>query len=192
MRIGEDDDTHGLLPMGVPATTCETGHVLGRVLPFTVGAVAACAALGSIASGEVRSRWYARLEKPVIQPPGVVFGPVWTALYADIAVTSAIAIDRLQEHDRATYERALAANLVLNASWSWVFFRSTGWGRRSLSLPPWRSAAAIRPPHRGGPEGRGRPEPVRGLVCVRDRAVRRDLAQELPLNADLSDRADDR
>ena len=111
--VGEDDDS----------TKWETGHVLSRVLPFTAGAVAACAALGSIASAEVRSRWYARLEKPVIQPPGVVFGPVWTALYADIAVTSAIAIDRLQEHDRATYERALAANLVLNASWSWVFFR---------------------------------------------------------------------
>jgi tryptophan-rich sensory protein len=97
--------------------------VLSRVLPFTAGAVAACAALGSIASAEVRSRWYAGLEKPVIQPPGVVFGPVWTALYGDIAVTSAIAIDRLQEHDRATYERALVANLLLNASWSWIFFR---------------------------------------------------------------------
>ena len=131
--VGEDDDS----------TKWETGHVLGRVLPFTAGAVAACATLGSIASAEVRSRWYARLEKPVIQPPGVVFGPVWTALYADIAVTSAIAIDRLQEHDRATYERALAANLVLNASWSWVFFRFHRLGPRSLSLPPWRSAAAI-------------------------------------------------
>jgi TspO/MBR family len=61
--------------------------------------------------------------KPVIQPPGVAFGPVWTALYADIAITSAIAIDRLPEQDRAKYERALAANLALNASWSWVFFR---------------------------------------------------------------------
>jgi tryptophan-rich sensory protein len=79
----------------------------------------------------------------------------------DIAVTSAIAIDRLREHDRATYERALAANLVLNASWSWVFFRFHRLGpavavaaaltlssgdlvRRTAAADP-RAAAAVSP-----------------------------------------------
>jgi len=160
-QVIPSDRIQRILDGQLVASACETGYVLSRVLPFTAGAVAACAALGSIASAEVGSRWYARLEKPVIQPPGVVFGPVWTALYADIAVTSAIAIDRLREHDRATYERALAANLVLNASWSWVFFRFHRLGlavavaaalalssgdlvRRTAAVAP-RAAAALSP-----------------------------------------------
>ncbi len=100
--------------------------MLRKILPFTAGATAACAALGSIASREVDSGWYKSLDKPVFQPPGVVFPVVWTALYTDIAVTSAVALDRLGEQDppaATAYRRALAVNLVLNTKWSWIFFR---------------------------------------------------------------------
>ncbi|HET9650346.1 MAG TPA: TspO/MBR family protein [Microlunatus sp.] len=100
--------------------------MLRNILPFTAGAVAACAALGSIASRTVDSPWYRSLDKPAIQPPGAVFPVVWTSLYTDIAVTSAIALDRLEERDpeaASAYRRALAINLVLNAKWSWIFFR---------------------------------------------------------------------
>jgi benzodiazapine receptor len=95
----------------------------------TVGSIAgviATAALGSVASSDVRSPWYAALRKPAIQPPGPVFGVVWTILYTDIAATSAVVLDRLGYADRnaaTAYRRALAVNLVLNASWSWVFFK---------------------------------------------------------------------
>lgn len=90
-------------------------------------AVAATAVLGSLASADVNSRWYAELDKPAIQPPGFVFPIVWTALYTDIALSSAVAIQRLQSQNRrsaAAYRQALALNLVLNASWSWVFFKA--------------------------------------------------------------------
>lgn len=93
----------------------------------TTAAVAATAVAGSIASTDVNSAWYAGLDKPSIQPPGVVFGPVWSTLYTDIAVTSGMAIKELGAIDPEAakkYQQALAINLVLNASWSWVFFRA--------------------------------------------------------------------
>lgn len=96
---------------------------LGRVAT----AVAAAAGLGSIGSRDVESRWYADLEKPAYQPPGVAFPVVWTTLYTDIALTAGHALDRLEadgRHDEAAaYRRAHGANLALNAGWSWVFFR---------------------------------------------------------------------
>lgn len=96
---------------------------LGRV----VAAVGATAALGSVGSRDVRSRWYAALDKPAFQPPGAVFPVVWTALYTDLALTAGHALDRLEaagRHDEArAYRRAFAANLAVNAAWSWVFFR---------------------------------------------------------------------
>jgi tryptophan-rich sensory protein len=98
-----------------------------RTLAVTSAAVAATAVTGSVASRDVGGRWYQQLDKPAFQPPGAVFPVVWTALYTDIAVTAAAASDRLQERaDTAgarALHRALAVNLVLNASWSWVFFR---------------------------------------------------------------------
>jgi tryptophan-rich sensory protein len=96
---------------------------LGRV----GAAVAATALAGSIGSRDVASPWYAALDKPPYQPPGVAFPVVWTTLYTDLALSAGHALDRLEaagRHDEAArYRRALAANLVVNAAWSWVFFR---------------------------------------------------------------------
>lgn len=96
---------------------------LGRVS----AAVAATAGLGGLASQEVRTPWYADLEKPSFQPPDAAFPIAWTTLYADIALTTAHVLDRLERSGRgeevAAYRRALAVNLAVNAGWSWVFFR---------------------------------------------------------------------
>ncbi len=95
-----------------------------KVLAATSAAAAATAVTGSIASTEVKSAWYARLDKPPIQPPGAVFGAVWTLLYSDIAITSAVALSELGSSERGhAYRKALAVNLVLNTSWSWTFFK---------------------------------------------------------------------
>jgi translocator protein len=96
-------------------------------LVATTLAVAAAAGTGSIASPGPAGGWYSRLRKPAYQPPSVVFPVVWTALYGDIATTSALAIDRFRatgQDDKARrYAAALGVNLALNAGWSWLFFR---------------------------------------------------------------------
>lgn len=90
-------------------------------------AVAAAAGTGSIASPGRTPAWYDGIRKPRYQPPSVVFPLAWTSLYTDIATTSAVAIDEFRatgRDDKArSYIGALAVNLVLNAGWSWLFFR---------------------------------------------------------------------
>ncbi|HST66946.1 MAG TPA: TspO/MBR family protein [Mycobacteriales bacterium] len=99
-------------------------HTLAR----TAAASAASAVVGGLASRDASSGWYARLSKPSFQPPAAAFPIVWTALYTDIAVSSATVIDALKADGRTAeataYERALALNLALNTSWTWVFFRA--------------------------------------------------------------------
>ena len=91
----------------------------------TAGAVFVTAALGGLASRPAQSAWYAELKKPSFQPPRQAFPIVWPILYADIAAVSAATIDKLdtESPDEArAYRVALAANLVLNGSWTWLFF----------------------------------------------------------------------
>ena len=59
---------------------------------WTAAATAATAAAGGIAT-DPDSRWYRGLQKPDWQPPAIAFPVVWTALYADLAVSSAVALD---------------------------------------------------------------------------------------------------
>jgi tryptophan-rich sensory protein len=83
-------------------------------LAGTGAAVTAAAVLGSVASAGANSPWFLALDKPVIQPPKTVFPIVWTLLYADIAISSAVAIDRLQVVDPSetvAFKRALVVNL---------------------------------------------------------------------------------
>jgi tryptophan-rich sensory protein len=96
----------------------------------TVAATSAAAAANAVVGGLARSdrRWYRRLRKPAFQPPPTIFPIVWTALYANLAVTSAATIDGLRaagrDEEASHYSTALGANLVLNAGWTWLFFRA--------------------------------------------------------------------
>ncbi|BBY57571.1 TspO/MBR family protein [Mycolicibacterium sarraceniae] len=101
---------------------------MGKSIIATSLTTAAAAVVGSVATRQGVETWYPTLRKPRYVPPNAVFPVAWTALYADIAVTSAAAIEKFRaagDDDKArAYSAALGANLVLNASWSWLFFKS--------------------------------------------------------------------
>lgn len=100
-----------------------------RHLVPTALATAACAVIASRATATtVESDWYLDLAKPSFQPPTWAFPVAWTALYADIAVTTAAALDALPVGERRRLAVALGVNLGLNAGWCWMFF-----GRRDIA-----------------------------------------------------------
>lgn len=124
-----------------------------RTLAPTGLAVAATAVIGGLASKPaVESDWYAKLRKPPYQPPRQAFPIAWTSLYADIAVVSAATLDESPPEVRRGYIRALAINLVLNGSWSWLFFNRRRLGTSAVaaglltasSVDLTRRAAAVR------------------------------------------------
>jgi benzodiazapine receptor len=96
------------------------------ILAGCVAGVTASAVAGALAT-DPDSTYYRTLEKPGWQPPPPVYGIVWTPLYADIALSTGHAISELGEQGRSTEQRsligALGVNLLLNTTWSWLFFR---------------------------------------------------------------------
>lgn len=84
--------------------------------------------VGSLVTNPSIPGWYASLQKPAWTPPNWLFGPVWTLLYLMMAVAAWL-VWRERGFGGARLALALfAAQLVLNALWSILFFglRSPG------------------------------------------------------------------
>ena len=140
-------------------------------LAKSAAAVLVTGAVGGLASRPAESGWYAKLRKPSFQPPPQAFPIVWPLLYADIAAVSAATVDELEDQRRAekasAYRKELALNLILNGSWSWLFF-NRGWLGTSAvaaaaltasSADLTRRAVEVRP-------GRGAPLALYPLWCA--------------------------
>lgn len=81
----------------------------------------AAAAIGAAASIQASS-FYLSLARPSWAPPASVFGPVWTVLYAAMAVAAWL-VWREGGFRRARPALTLfLVQLALNALWSWLFF----------------------------------------------------------------------
>jgi tryptophan-rich sensory protein len=88
------------------------GWLLASYLAAAVGAIA------SIRAGA----FYAQLARPDWAPPAEVFGPVWTVLYALMAIAAWL-VWRVAGFRAARTPLVLfLVQLVVNASWSWLFF----------------------------------------------------------------------
>lgn len=81
----------------------------------------ATAAIGAVASANAGA-FYAQLTRPSWAPPGWLFGPVWSALYALMGV-SAWLVWRARGFIGARIALILfITQLAANALWSWLFF----------------------------------------------------------------------
>jgi tryptophan-rich sensory protein len=102
------------------------GKDLIWLVAFLVSTFAA-AAVGGWSTGRSVSTWYPTLYKPGFTPPDWVFGPVWTVLYASMAVSAWLVTRAAGRSPAATTEgrQAIVAwglQLALNVAWSAVFF----------------------------------------------------------------------
>ncbi len=79
--------------------------------------------LGSIVTAKSVRSWYPKLRKPAGTPPAWVFGPVWTTLYALMAVSAWLV---WREHGWGARFALMIffAQLALNLAWSGIFFGS--------------------------------------------------------------------
>ena len=81
----------------------------------------ATAAIGAVASAGAGA-FYAELTRPDWAPPGWLFGPVWSALYALMGI-SAWLVWRVRGFAGARLALVLfLVQLAVNALWSWLFF----------------------------------------------------------------------
>lgn len=93
-----------------------------RAVSAMIGWLLVCFAAAAMGGLFLPGDWYATLKKPSWNPPGWIFGPVWTTLYAMMAVAAWLVWKR---GGFAAQRRPLTIFLVqlaLNALWTPLFF----------------------------------------------------------------------
>jgi tryptophan-rich sensory protein len=80
----------------------------------------AVATIGGVVTQASVDTWYPTLAKPAFTPPDRVFGPVWTVLYAMMAVAAWLVWRRIGWHGGALV--LFFVQLALNLLWSILFF----------------------------------------------------------------------
>ena len=101
------------------ASQSKLNQILGLIgwLVISFGA----SAVGALASIQAKS-FYSQLAQPAWAPPSSIFGPVWSMLYALMAIAAWLV---WRSGGFSSHRIALAfflGQLVLNALWSWLFF----------------------------------------------------------------------
>jgi tryptophan-rich sensory protein len=127
------------------------GLICRQALGWLAGLFAAsfgAAGLGAVWTNRSLDRWYRTLRKPRVTPPDWIFGPVWTVLYAQMAVAGWLVRRAMVKRPEVagTGRAALlawGAQLVLNLGWSGCFFglRRVGAGLAMIAAL-WAAIAA--------------------------------------------------
>ncbi|MBK7560247.1 MAG: tryptophan-rich sensory protein [Chitinophagaceae bacterium] len=101
-----------------------TKLVIAIAIPLAIGGTA-----GFFTATGVDS-WYQTINKPSWNPPGWIFGPVWTTLYVMMGVALFFVWKSdVNEQLKRTAITLFAIQLVLNFFWSFIFFsqHQPGW-----------------------------------------------------------------
>lgn len=126
----------------------------GKLLLGLGGWMVLCFLAASLGALFMPGAWYAALQKPSWNPPGWVFGPVWSVLYTLMAIAAWLV---WKQGGFAAQGKPLSVflfQLALNAAWSPIFFGlqrpdlafavilllwlaivATGWTFRPVSRP---------------------------------------------------------
>lgn len=123
-----------VLTSSVPSTDRRERARSALVLILFLVIAYAAAALGTVATIANVEGWYAHAFKAAWNPPNSLFGPVWTVLYAMMAVAAWLVWRRRTEVRPVTPALTLyVVQLVLNSLWTPVFFGAyPGWGPAAL------------------------------------------------------------
>jgi len=108
---------------------------------LALGALAACSVAAALVLGQIATfpnlaPWYAGLLKPSFNPPNAVFGPVWTALYVLMAFALWRVVRREATPRRRTAVVLFYVQLLLNATWPWMFFAAQSPGLGLINIVP--------------------------------------------------------
>lgn len=82
----------------------------------------AVAMLGGLVTIEPVHTWYPTISKPLWTPPDWVFGPVWTVLYAVMAIAASLVWLKRDTHDACGPMGLFVVQLAANLAWSVLFF----------------------------------------------------------------------
>jgi len=106
------------------------------VLALLLAASATVAAVGGFWTSTSVGSWYPTLAKPSWTPPPWLFGPVWTLLYAAMALAAWSVWRRGGWAANRAALTAYAVQLACNLLWSGIFFglRSPGWALLDIAL----------------------------------------------------------
>ncbi|MEW2615818.1 TspO/MBR family protein [Streptomyces sp. NPDC047880] len=119
-----------------PLPVAATRPRRARRWPLLLLLLAVCyavAALGGLASSDAAST-YRSLDLPPWAPPSWLFGPVWTVLYATIAVSAWIVLRRSPLAEARAGVVAWSAQLALNLAWTPLFFAAGQYGLAFLDI----------------------------------------------------------
>jgi tryptophan-rich sensory protein len=94
----------------------------GRAGVVAAGLVFFDSLLGQLAAFPNLAPWYESLRKPSFSPPGAVFGPVWTLLFALMALAFWRILILPHQPGRKLAIGAFLAQLLLNVVWCFAFF----------------------------------------------------------------------
>ena len=92
-------------------------------LIFSIVFVQLAGILGALFTATSIGTWYEMINKPVLNPPSWIFGPVWMVLYLLIGISLFLIWDKgvHKKHEKIAIE-IFAIQLILNAIWSPIFF----------------------------------------------------------------------